>query len=328
MSKIILGYPFSGALHGYLSDQIAKEHAHTNIIGKHGYYTTLYGKTYKDFVEKSLMFSLIYDEIFVTPADNHWPESKSTESRDFHPELGLHAEWDAYTDLFNDKDGMVTHYLNDRTIKEILTNGFRIPLPYQKMVLSSILYELNLSRKHRCPILCSNGRKRIIERLIEIDRPAIHPSTIAQDKIEVVTDYMNVTGLLLSPSSLENLIDVKPDAKVRDYAKTFLVMLERYQGSPSKLNKLAVLDLARDAIEQEKVSKLVSGLMNWLSTLLRLVGATPVSMAAKGGSFVANWVADDAKWYAFAGEIKKAETKALLVRNIEELRHQVLEEKE
>lgn len=328
MSKIILGHPFSGALYGYLSDQIAKEHSHTNAIGKHGYYTTLYGKKYKDFVEVSLMFSLIYDEVFVTPADNHWPESKSTEGRDFHPELGLHAEWDAYRNLFNDTDGMVTHYLNDQTIKEVLTNSFRIPVQYQQMVLSSILYELNLSRKHRCPILCSNGRKRVIERLIEIDRPAIHPITIPEDKIEIVTDYMNVTGLLLSPSSLENLIDVKPDAQIRDYASAFLGMLEQYQRSPSRPNQMVILDLARNAIEQEKVSKLVSGLLNWLSTLLRLVGATPLSMASKGGSFVANWSADGAKWYAFAGEIRKAETKALLVRQIEDLQCQLSEEKE
>ena len=274
------------------------------------------------------MFSLIYDEVFVTPADNHWPESRFTESRDVHPELGLHAEWDAYTDLFNDTDGVVTHYLNDPIVKEILTNGFRSPVQYQQMVLSSILYELNLSRKHRCPILCSNGRKRIIERLIEIDRPAIHPSTITQDKIEIVTNYMNVTGLLLSPSSLENLIDVKPDAQIRSYARSFLGMLQRYQGAPSKANQLAILDLARNAIEQERVGNLASGLLSWLSTLFRLVGATPLSTVAKGGSFVANWSADDAKWYAFAGEIRKAETKTLLVRQIEELRHQVSEEKE
>jgi len=71
------------------------------------------------------------------------------------------------------------------------------------MVLSSIIYELNLSRIHRCPIICSAGRKIIIEQLIEIDRPATHPITLNSDKIELISDYMNVTGLFLSPASLE-----------------------------------------------------------------------------------------------------------------------------
>lgn len=323
MSKIILGHPFSGALYGYLSDQIGQDYSHTRAIGSHGYYTTLYGKKYKDFVDQSLMFSLLYDEVFITPADNHWPKSESTESRDFHPELGLHAEWAAYRNLFNNTDGIVAHYLNDPKIKQILTIGFRIPEPYQAMVLSSILYELNLSRKHRCPILCSSGRKLIIERLIEIDQPATYPTTVSRDKIEVVANYMNVTGLLLSPSDLNNLIHVKGDTQVRSYARSFLEMLQRYQASPSKSNRLAILGLARDAIEQEKVGKLASGLLNWLSTFFRVVGVRPLSLASKGASFVANWSVDDAKWYAFSGEVKKAETKALLVRQIEGLSHRV-----
>ncbi|TKD37243.1 hypothetical protein [Azotobacter chroococcum] len=328
MSKIILGHPFSGALYGYLSDQIGKEYSHTRAIGSHGYYTTLYGKRYKDFVNQSLMFSLIYDEIFVTPADNHWPKSESLDSRDFHPELGLHAEWSAYTNLFNDTDGIVTRYLNDQKIGQILTDSFRIPRSNQKMVLSSILYELNLSRKHRCPILCSNGRKRIIERLIEIDRPAIHPTTIPEDRIEIVTNYMNVTGLLLSPKDLDNLIYVKGEAQVRDYAKSFLGMLQNYQSNPSKSNRLAILELARNAIEKEHVGKLASGLLNWLSTFFRLVGVTPLSAVSTGGSFVANWSVDDAKWYAFSGEIRKAESKGLLVSQIDKLSQQVSEEDE
>lgn len=319
MSKIILGHPYSGALYGYISDQIGVEYSHTNSIGNHGYYTTLYGKKYKKFIDQALMLSLIYDKVYLTPADNYWPESPTTQNRDYHPELGLYAEWNTYKSLFNDTSGLVQHYLNDSQIKKILSRIFRIPNEYQIMVLSSILYELNLSRMHRCPIVCSNGRKLIIERLIQIDRPATHPITLNSDKVEVISNYMSATGLFLSPTSLENLIHIKPEPQVREYARSYLLMLENYQALPTKSNQLAILELSRNAIEKEKISTLASGLFNWLGTLFRLIGSTPLSLASKGGSFAANWSADNAKWYALSGEIRKAESKAVLVRSIEKM---------
>ncbi len=319
MNKIILGYPYSGAFYGYISDQIGKEYSHTNSIGANTYYTTLYGKNYQRFIDSALMLSLIYDKIYLTPADNPWPESPTAQSRDFHPELGLHAEWSSYTSLFNDTHGHVQKYLSDYRIKHILSNVFRIPNSQQGMVLSSIIYELNLSRIHRCPIICSAGRKIIIEQLIEIDRPATHPITLNSDKIELISDYMNVTGLFLSPASLENLIHIKSEPEVRVYARSYLDMLEDYQASPTKSNQIALLDLARNAIEKEKISTLASGLFNWAGTLFRLIGC-PLSPLSIAGSFASNWSADSAKWYALSGAIKKAESKAVLVRNIEDMR--------
>lgn len=319
MSKIILGHPYSGALQGYISDQLGGEYSYTKSIGKHSYYTTLFGKKYKKFIDQALMLSLIYDKVYLTPSDNYWPESATTQSRDFHPELGLHAEWEAYKNLFSDTSGRVQNYLNDPQIQYTLSTIFRIPVNHQIMVLSSILYELNLSREHRCPIVCSNGRKRIIERLIEIDKPATHPTTLSSDKLEVIDNYMSITGLSLSPTSLENLIHMKPEPEVREYAKSYLSMLENYQAVPTNSNQLALLELSRNAIEKEKISALASGLFDWLGTLFRLVGSPPLSFISKGASFAANWSADNAKWYALSGEIKKAESKAVLIRNIEKM---------
>lgn len=328
MSKVILGHPYSGALYGYISDQMSPQYAHTNSIGRHDYYTTLYGKNYKKYVDLALMLSLIYDNVYLTPADNHWPESPTSKTHGVHPELGFHAEWATYSSLFSDTNGRVQSYLNDKQIKTILTKKFRIPESSQLMIVSSILYELNLSRLHRCPIICSFGRKTVIERIIEIDKPAIHPTVLNSYKVELINDYMSVTGLFLAPTNLEDLIRVKPEHEVRDYAKKYLNMLENFQKSPTISNKLLLLDLAKNAIEQQKISNLISGLFNWASSLFRLINCTPASVVSKGGSMIATWSADNAEWYEFSGVISKATNKAALIKNIEDMERKILSEAE
>lgn len=324
MNKAILGYPYSGALYGYISDQMGQQYSHTKAIGGHNYYTTLYGKNYQKFVDSALMLSLIYDKIYLTPADNYWPESPTTQSRDYHPELGLHAEWSAYAGFFNDTDGRVQGYLSDSKISNIMNKVFRIPISSQKMILSSILYELNLSREYRCPIICSAGRKLVIERLIEIDHPATHAITLNSDKIELVGEYMSMTGLLLSPASLENLIYIKSESSVRAYAKSYLAMLENYKARPTKSNQQALLELARDAIEKEKISLLASGIFKGAGTLFRLAQSVLAPINAVG-LFASSWSAQNASWYALSGEIKKAENKAVLIQNIEDMQRRLVE---
>jgi len=97
-------------------------------------------------------------------------------------------------------------------------------------------------------------------------------------------------------------------------------MLEDYQGITNEVQPDSTIkNLARNAIEKEKISTLASGLFNWAGTLFRLIGC-PLSPLSIAGSFASNWSADSAKWYALSGAIKKAESKAVLVRNIEDMR--------
>ncbi|MGL4884788.1 MAG: hypothetical protein ACRC4V_00350 [Aeromonas veronii] len=220
MSKIILGHPYSGALYGYFSDQIGKDYSHTRTIGKHSYYTTLYGKNYKSYVDQAVLFVLLYDEIWLTPADNHWPDSKSQPGEtNHHPELGLHADWDTYSNLFHDVGGKINNYANDHIIFNILKNIFKIPRPLWNFILSSVVYEANLSREHRCPVACSPGRKLLIDRIIEINRPAIHPSVLPESHSSAIDGYIKATSLSLSPTNLEHLILVKSESELRSYSE-------------------------------------------------------------------------------------------------------------
>ena len=316
MNRIILGYPFSGALHAYISDQLMGKDSHTKAIGRHPYYTTLYGRDYKKHIEQTLMFSLLYDEIYFTPADNVWPESALTDSREHHPELGLRADWESYGRLFNDDSGIVSNYLEDTEIKKLLGEVFRIPKDSWKMVMSSILFEYFLSRELRCPIMCSYGRRKVLERLVEIDRPSLHPSAMQQAKIEVVGNYLDITGLLLAPGNIDNFIKLKGDKHIREYSNSFLNMLGEFQARPGEQVRERLVTLMSDAMETESISQQVVGLMSWAGKLMRIVGLHQLSFLPSAGSLAANHISDGARWYSLADEVKRFESKSQLMKNL------------
>jgi len=318
MTKIILGHPYSGALYAYIADQTqGASSCYTRAVGSHSYYTTLYGRNYAKYIERALMFTLVYDEVYLTPADNPWPKSKLSSSNAVHIELGLHADWDDYKPLFNDTSGHVHRYLSDPVISTLLPQTFKIPKSVQKMVMSSILYEYSLSRELRCPVICSPGRRQVLKRLVEIDRPAIHATVIGDVHIAATDAYMDATGLLLSPKSLDNLIEIKPDKNVRTYGEHLLSALTEMQSAPTSELKLRLLTMARDAIEQDTVGKYASGLLGWLGTLLRIVGLPHLAIVPAAGAKLADYQADLASWYAFSGEVQKAESKSVLVGQID-----------
>jgi hypothetical protein len=318
MKKLILGYPYSGALYAYIADQRMGNYSHTRAVGRHPYYTTLYGRKYQRYTERALMFTLTYDEIFVTPADNPWPKSRTSESLSFHPELGLHSDWDAYKPLFNDVGGVVARYLSDRQIRALLGQAFKIPRANWQMVMSSILFEYCLSRQHRCEILCSPGRKAILDRLVQIDQPALYPYAVGTAKIDAIDHYMDATSLLLSPNDLDDLSNMKSDRNVRAYATGFLRCLDGFSEASSDDTKRRLLSLAREAIETESIARSASGMMKWTGKLFKMLGLPHLSVATLGGEFFSKHVEEQARWYSFAGEIQKAASKSALIRNLDQ----------
>ena len=91
MNSIILSYPYAGALYRYFTNEIADYKIESPIT--HPYYKTLYGTNYDQYINLTLSFLLLYDNVWLAPADNHMPKSKiDPDSRGFIEELGLHAD--------------------------------------------------------------------------------------------------------------------------------------------------------------------------------------------------------------------------------------------
>ncbi|MHB8565252.1 MAG: hypothetical protein ACYDDA_15255 [Acidiferrobacteraceae bacterium] len=319
--EAILGHPYSGALYGYFSDQIGGEWSHTRQAGSHGYYRTLYGKNYEAYVELALTFLILYDKIWLTPADNHMPRSKvAPDSRYFIPELELHADWENFRPYRSvERHGYVDKYLEDGTLRHIMKSVLRLPEHCWDMIIESAVYEAGLSARKRCPLLCSPGRRVLIMRLIEIDRPALHPVLSTLHEVRFIESYRSLTGMALCPKSIDDLMDAKPDPIVRKYGSRFLEIAWSESSASDLTTDERVAALMREAMETERISKLFSGALKWAGVFSRLIHLRPVALAATIGSIAANRVGAQAGWHEFSGSIDHAISKAELLRRINKM---------
>ncbi|MGL4884787.1 MAG: hypothetical protein ACRC4V_00345 [Aeromonas veronii] len=100
-------------------------------------------------------------------------------------------------------------------------------------------------------------------------------------------------------------------------------MLEGYQADNNINHQIKILELARDAIEKEKIGNLASGIFNWLGTIFRLCGLTPATLGAKAGAFASSALVNNSKWYELTGKIESAKNKALIISQIEALHRDI-----
>ena len=96
MKKIILGYPYDGALFWLLT---TSEHHNAKdgrpYSGGHPYYERLYGPKHIEFAPRAASLCVLYDEVIAAPADIGLPDRQSYQSNNeyFNPHLGLRTNW-------------------------------------------------------------------------------------------------------------------------------------------------------------------------------------------------------------------------------------------
>ena len=129
MTRVILAYPYSGALYRYFSDQLGGDWSHSKVAESHSYYKTLYGKESPQNIELALSFLLLHDEVWIAPADNHWPRSRRNPDDSSHvAELGLTADWDDFlrTD-HTELRAAVDALMRDPRLQRTLGTTLRLP---------------------------------------------------------------------------------------------------------------------------------------------------------------------------------------------------------
>ncbi len=319
MANVILGHPYSGALFGYFSDQISGDWSHTVAAANHPYYRTLYGRNYKKYVELALTFLLLYDQVWVTPADNPLPTSRTNpEAREFIEELGLHADFEDFRSVVPyGQDNHLGRYLEDKQLQGTFKK-FGIPQKRWQMILESACYEAGLSVRNRIPLLCSPGRRALIDRVVEIDRPAMHPILPSLREVQFIESYRALTGMALSPKNLDDLMDAKPDKAVRTYGARFLTIALEEGTTPGAATEARVAALIREAMDTQRLSSLFAGALRWAATSFRLIGAHGLAAASGLSAEGATYFGNREGWYEFSGSIDKAISRAELIRRIDE----------
>ncbi|GBG15694.1 uncharacterized protein NMK_3305 [Novimethylophilus kurashikiensis] len=284
----------------------------------HPYYNTLYGADDYQHRDLALCFLMLYDNVWLAPADNHMPRSRTSPHDKKHiAELGLHADWDD----FHPKDYQAHHqYIQFLTkqssVATLLGGRLRIPKENWDQVIEYALYEASLSARKRIPILCSPGRRALISTLVQIQAPSLHPLFSPNSEVKFVDTYRAVTGLALAPKSLDHLMDAKPDKAVRKYGQA-LIDAAQNSNQMILINEKSIAIAALEAINTEEVSNLYAGRLNWAATFLRMLHQPAAALAMSFGSHLASSGADVAGWYEFQGSIDQAIDKKEFIRKLE-----------
>ena len=322
MNRIVLGHPYSGALFAYFRAQRTGEELLLGSDNGHSYYRTLYGNATRQHLGLALTFLLLYDDVWITPADAHMPLSRIDPGNwSFIPELRLHADWDDYRPSTHGAhhDACIAAYLQDPQLKRLLGQILQVPKVGWFQIVSSAVYEASLSARKRCRLICSRGRRLIIERLIEIDRPSLHPVFSGTGAVQFVETYLQASGMALAAKSLDDLLDAKPDATVRQYGARFLELAHDTSPMPTKERELLLARLTLEAMNAKQTEKLFNGAMSWGGALLRMVDMTCLSALVSGGSFVASQLQEGVQWHEFKGAIDQSIDRSAFVRKMEAL---------
>ncbi|MGJ7541555.1 hypothetical protein [Variovorax sp. LT1R16] len=308
MTEVILGHPFSGALYSYFADQLQGKQSHTQSTSR--YYKTLYGANYQKYVELALNFLLLYRNAWITLADNPLPLTPlMPKDRSEIPELGLRLGYFDHYDsgvTYTDKWAHISRLAAEPKVAKLLGRTLKIPRPAWDLILESTVYEASLSAHKRIPLLCSLGRRALIQILVEIDRPSLHPLLPDLHHVKFIESYRSLTGLALAPRDLDDLIAIKFDPGVRRYGDSFIQIAHSDTQANGPATTHRVAQLIQESMDTEAVTSRFAGGLDWFGKMLRVMQEPLLASAAQVGAQLALNDSDRAGWYAFSGAIDKA----------------------
>src|SRR6185369_15801577 len=111
--EIVLGYPYYNSLYWLFSSEnqhFSDKSSHEGIKGKynggHPYYRTLYGKEPGKYVDETISYCLLYDKIYISPADEYLPDNQRMTKGQlyYNRESGVTTSWDWTKDVFSNHE--------------------------------------------------------------------------------------------------------------------------------------------------------------------------------------------------------------------------------
>jgi len=133
-------------------------------------YKTLFGKNYDGFTDLALTLSVLCEQLVMPAVDIPLPEYDRwrTEAGCFDKDLGIAYVHPRDSDLVIERNTDVAEAvrgdLADPIVESILQP---VPSMTWEQVLRDARHELLLARENDCPIFCSSGRRRLIQRLLK-----------------------------------------------------------------------------------------------------------------------------------------------------------------
>ena len=316
--RVILSHPFSGSLYAFFSDELGAGHTQSES----SYYRTLFGKDYRKLTDLALTLTVIYKTLVIPPVDIPLPdyEKWQTDYGYENKDLGILYHHPRERGWYGEIDSLIETDMNDAVVQRILHN---VPKHSWFQILRDARYEIKLAYVFECPVLCSQGRRALIQRLLESDYESGRIDIVNSSVVAAVEEYVDIAGLVFNPRNIQGLYDLKTDNDLRQYANSFASTIHEFHNEPNVRRRL--LELMRDSIGKSAIARSTVGFLDASSTILGFVGLLPVlgtistigGIATSGTSYGAKKYQQKHEWYQLAPRILETLTLKQIEKRIE-----------
>lgn len=276
MKKIILGYPYDGALFWLLT---TSEHHNAKdgrpYSGGHPYYERLYGPKHIEFAPRAASLCVLYDEVIAAPADIGLPDRQSYQSNNeyFNPHLGLRTNW---LDFRTAQEWLEEQVRRDLEIPAVVNTLPTDPWA-RKFFLERTNLQILLALKYDAKILAGPSFFKTLEAKFAHSVNAEEfraEQTEAPIKPQLLSEYFDISSFEFKKLDYDRIIALRADKTIKDYAKQFNQALDQAVDAedPSKF----FFSKMEDTLKRKDVMNQVERGFSTGGTFVTLAGLHPL----------------------------------------------------
>lgn len=281
--RIVLAPPYDGGYLWLLNKDVMTWHDSGGYYdGSHSYYRTLYGRDHPNIASHVASLSILYDDVFLAPADIGLPDQDSyaTGSDYYNPLIGLHHNWSEY------------HKMRD-TLEELSEEDIQNPeitalLPVEdewsrKFLLMRLNYQSILAQQYNAKLMCGPEIRRILDiKIAKAERRTKQDPIILEDvtKIGIIDKYFDFACFHFSTPHYDDLVALKQNKDVQNYADEFHNVMDGVASNPDPYGSF--IKLMNTARERTNFARQAQGGLAASGRLCTWVGLIPIAGTVAG----------------------------------------------
>ncbi len=312
--KVIISYPYSGALYWWFGQE--REFALPKTP-QHSYYAALFGDVDRH-LDVALTSALVYEEFLIPAADAAYPGLGNLQHHS-PADLGLEvSEWDPIQIAQKLTIPLNEYWQEDPVLGQLLAGKDEVDV---HMELMYAIADALLAAEHRVPVLCSDGRRATVQRLIELGVVPVEPEIVDQFRRgnaagQMVDSYAQVTGLTFGTDGIREFVDLKEASPLREYAQGF----QRALASPGTASEHDFYEAIAVAMESKQVAEQVRGTFEATSRVMSVLGLIPgvgtvtglADLGSDAAAATAQARADGLSWFELSQTVAGARNRAAI----------------
>jgi hypothetical protein len=312
---VIPAFPYEGAFLWFIADERVRKHSGH-------YYEILYGPERNTIATRAAALSCLFPEIVLAPADAQLPDQdKYQTGRSYrHPDLRLSVPYESedYNEWSDLNQEIAKAVAGDPDVETVLAG-----LPHLKHdekrkhhFLCRLILQNRLAKSTGATLIGNAAFHRIsalaAQTIVSVTGSGQKPTEAEPKNLGISERLLDVVGLNFSPDNLDVFAAIRESKDITSYATSFRQALVSAAASPSEL-EARLLQLMRDAMESEDVSKKVSGGFSTAGSVLEVAGLVPVigtvagalGMGTDVGKRVADKCAEGKSWYLLGSKMQE-----------------------